>query len=458
MPIELLTNAAPAIGSLALLLNPTHEFGPTDGTISNPAEPAADAAAGEEHLLGEWGFRRAWSERGFDFSVQYIAEVAGNVSGGRKRGTVYNGLLIAMVDANLDKLAGWPGGAVHGAMLYPQGRSLTENYVGDLFVLSNIDATDEPRLFELWFEQNFASDTLSLRLGELAADQEFAFTERGALFGNSAFGWFPIAGLNVAAPVYPQGALGARLAWHPRENAYVQAAVFDGDGNPPDDLGNETNPNGIEFTFDEGALILAEAGWAWGQEPNSGTKSGLVKFGGWYHTDTFDNVRLDDTGLSLADPVSSGIPQPLNGNWGLYLAVEQTLWNEPDSDEETAQGLGLFSRLGYAPPDRNVLEFYAELGVTYAGLLPGRAEDVCGLGVAYGQMSRDFRQLGSDANSFDGTSNPLPDHEIAIELGYQCQVRAGWILQPSLQYIVHPGGSEAIDNALVLALRSAFDF
>ncbi len=460
MPIDVLTNAVTAVGSLALLLNPTTEFRrPGAGITNAPPDMATGADGATAHLFGDWGrIRDVWSDAGLDFTVQYIAEVAGNTSGGIKRGTVYEGLLAVAVDAELEKLAGWRGCLLHTAMLYPHGRSPSEHYVGDLFVLSNIDATDEPHLFEFWFEQSIAGDTLSVRAGQIAADQEFAYTERGALFCNSAFGWFPIAGANVLSPVYPQGAPGVRLAWLPHDNFFVQAAVFDGDVNPSNANGHETNPNGVKFRLDEGAFSIFETGYSWEQLRAGDAKSGVFKLGGWYHTATFDHSRLDDTGLSLADPLSSGNPRRLDGNWGIYLVCEQTLWNEPAKKNESGRNVGVFSRFGYAPPDRNTLEFYAEAGITCTGLLPTREDDMCGLGVAYGQMSRELRRLGRDANEFSASNDPLPDHELAIEFDYRCKVLHGWSLQPGVQYIIHPGGSGVWENALVVSLRSTMDF
>lgn len=459
MPIDVLTNVVTAVGSLALLLNPTPEFRKPGAGITNaPPDMATGADGATAHLLGDWGrFRNVWSDAGFDFTVQYIAEVAGNTSGGIKRGTAYNGLLAVAVDGNFEKLAGWRGGLLHAAMLYPHGRSPSELYVGDLFVLSNIDATDEPRLFEFWFEQSIAGDRLSVRAGQIAADQEFACTERGALFCSSAFGWFPIAGANVPAPVYPQGAPGVRLAWHPHDDFFAQAAVFDGDVNPLNANGRETNPNGVKVCLDEGAFAIFETGYSW-ERLRDEAKPGSLKVGGWYHTATFDHSRLDEAGLSLADPLSSGNPRRLDGNWGVYLVCEQTLWNKPSEENESGREVGVFSRFGYAPPDRNTLEFYAEAGITCTGLLPVRDEDVCGLGVAYGQMSRELRRLGRDANGFNASNDPIPDHELAIEFDYKCQVMHGWNLQPAVQYIIHPGGSAVLENALVVSLRSTMNF
>lgn len=450
MPMDIATNSAAALGSLALLLNPPAEP-PATGIAPAPAsEPATT-------LLGDWGgLRSKASDQGFEFTVQYIAEGAGNVSGGVDQGAVYNGLLNLAADVDFEKLAGWNGAIFHAAMLYPHGRSLTEHYVNDLFTLSNLDASDDVHLFELWLEQSLFDGKFSARVGQMAVDQEFAFTEQGALFANAAFGWFPIAGNNVTAPVYPQGAPGVRLKWQPTEQSFLQFAVTDGDVNPTDAAGNETNPHGVEFRFDEGAFLIGEAGYQWTFAEE--TKPGMVKFGGWYHTEDSASMRWDDTGLSLADPLTSGNPATLGGNWGIYVAAEQVLWKEDPADQESAQGLGIFGRAGYAPADRNTLGLYLEGGVTRTGLLPGRDDDVCGLGVAYGRLSQEVRGLGSDANFYNGTTDPLPDYELVIEAEYQIQIRPGLAVQPGVQYIIHPGGSAAIDDALVFSLRAVLDF
>ncbi|MCE9609345.1 MAG: carbohydrate porin [Chthoniobacter sp.] len=417
-----------------------------------PPEPAGEEPA--EYLLGDWGgLRTRWSDRGFDFSVQYVAEVIGNASGGIKRGAIYDGLLTVTGDLNLEKAFGWKGGSFHAGMLFPHGRSLTENYVGDLFVLSNLDASDNVHLFELWLEQSWVAGKFSIRAGQIAVDQEFGFTEQGGLFGSSAFGWFPIAGNNIAAPIYPQGAPGVRLKLQTCEHSYFQVAVADGDVNPDDGAGGESNPHGVKVRFDEGALIIGELGATW--ERNG--RPGSLKLGGWYHTADHPDVRWASNGRSLADPSCSGQPRTHDGNWGIYLAGEQIIWKDTTKGADNPAQVGLFSRLGFAPPDRNTLDFYAEGGVTGTGLIAGRPDDVCGIGVAFGKIG-DLRGLGWDHNRFINCHDPVPDYELAIEADYRWKLCPGCTIQPSIQYILHPGGSHGVDDALILGLRTSFDF
>ena len=58
-------------------------------------------------------------------------------------------------------------------------------------------------------------------------------------------------------------------------------------------------------------------------------------------------------------------------------------------------GLGGFVRLGGNPSDRNLIEFHADGGLTYAGPL-GRDNDTIGIGMSYEQISATQRDLSLD--------------------------------------------------------------
>lgn len=77
------------------------------------AAGATEEAAPERLLtpLSDW--RQRMSGKGFDFSAEYLSEVIANVSGGVKRGAIYEGLVKVGLDFDGEKLLGWKGGSVH---------------------------------------------------------------------------------------------------------------------------------------------------------------------------------------------------------------------------------------------------------------------------------------------------------------------------------------------------------
>jgi porin len=100
--------------------------------------------------------------------------------------------------------------------------------------------------------------------------------------------------------------------------------------------------------------------------------------------------------------------------------------------------------------------------LSYAAPL-GRAGDVIGMAMSLEHVSDSRRALTRDFRSVTGLAAPMPDFESALEISWQAQVGACWIVQPDLQWIIHPGG-RVLDpahplaitpDALVLGLRTA---
>ncbi len=128
--------------------------------------------------------------------------------------------------------------------------------------------------------------------------------------------------------------------------------------------------------------------------------------------------------------------------------------------------LNLFLRGGFAPSDRNLISFYADGGFGIKGPLAGRADDVLTFGVSYAKISTDASALDQDTLALNGPPYPIRDEEVVFELTYQVQIAPWWIVQPDLQYVVHPGGNvpdpnnanAVLGNALVAGVRSTIKF
>ncbi len=421
-----------------------------------PPEEAAPVAS-RDHLVPDWGGKRSGLEdKGWTFAVSYTGETLGVVHGGVERGAIYEGLVAAQAGFDTGKAGLWPGGTLHGSMLYPHGNSLTERKLGDLFTFSNLDAPDDPRLFELWYEHAVWSGRVSLRLGQLGADQEFAGTDLGAAFINGTCGWPAMIGANVPSPAYPAATPGARLAVDLGGGWLFRVAGFNGTPCPVNANGESLDPNGVRFHVHD-AFLIAETVKEWHAGDDARGLPGRARLGGWYHTGDFDDARIDDAGVCLADPASSGTPARHGGNRGIYASVEQQLTREPLA-ADAAQGLGAFARVGGSPSDRNTVECYLESGLTYTGLLPGRDQDVCGFAAVYGQISRRIRQAEADRQRFGAPSAPGSDYEMVLEATYRMAMAPGVSVQPVVALLLHPGGSTAINDALVLGLRGSVEF
>ena len=139
-------------------------------------------------------------------------------------------------------------------------------------------------------------------------------------------------------------------------------------------------------------MPIAELAYSFDEQPISSTRLSDVKLGAWYHTAEFPDQRRDSLGRSLADPASNGIPAMHGSNFGAYLVVDKMLWRRPDT---ATQGLAAFLRVGYAPPDRNLLSLEIDAGLTFKGLFPNRELDVLGVGASYARIGY-ARRLDQD--------------------------------------------------------------
>ena len=390
------------------------------------------------------GFLMQINDKGISFPFTYTGEVFGNLSGGYKQGAVYEGLVKAGIQLDLEKLAGWKGATILVYGLYPHGESITGKYVHDFNGVSNIDGYDSPRLYELWFQQNFDADKFSIRLGQLAADSEFCISNGCCLFINSAFGAIPLLSKNVDSPVYPLAVPGVRIRFAPNDSFFAQFSAYI--GNSGDQASN--NRYGTRFfNGSSGALLMGEIGYTLNPPPKpddsqkGGAKSqvapgrplsGTCKLGGFYDTATFDN------------PDGNGNRR---GEYAFYVIADQEIWHEPGDPD---QGLRIFGRIGAAPSDRSTVPFYFDAGLNYQGLLASRDKDLCGIGVSYTKLGNDLQdENGSPAESH---------HETIIEASYQAVITSWLSVQPDFQYVFNPGGTGRRQNAVVAGLRVTVNF
>lgn len=275
----------------------------------------------QEGLLGDPLELR---KRGITWAITLTTEAFANVHGGLDEGAEAELLLDAVIDADLEALAGWTGAAARINPMWIEGHGLTRERVGDLSKVSNIDARDAVRVFEIWLQQ--AVGPVSARAGVLAVDQDFVLSESSALFVNGSFGLPILFTVNSAYSAYPLGALGARVELDAGEGLYVKAGVFEGS---TDDEARNRSGLEIRLSDEEGTLWIAEAGWV--REGDGAVKAGA--FGG-----------------------SGDAP------YGLYALVDQRLGG----------GLAFFVRAGSGAPSRDAtIARYYELGAVYSGFRGG---------------------------------------------------------------------------------------
>ncbi len=441
---SLVSAALAGSAALGACFTATKALAADEGEPSGIPDPSI-ATSLPSDLADPGGIRRGLAGRGITFGVNYIGEVFGVASGGLDNDTHYDGRLELVLDAELEKLIGWKDLYFHANGYQIHGTSITADGLGALMPVSFIEANPATRLFELWLEQRFLDDKVSIRVGQLAADSEFLLSEGAGAFINGTWGWPSITADNLpdGGPAYPLATPGVRLSVSPNDNLNFMVGVFNGveaDHCPPDGDPQECNPHGLDFPLGDDALIFVEAAFKYNQD--EGQLPGTVKLGGWQHTGEFDR-------FSLVAPFTE------SGDHGLYIVWDQMLFRLPGDD----RSVSFFTRFIGSPSDLNFVDFYAEGGITVTGLLPSRPADVLGIGFAYTGIS-------SDAQRVDLVDEGIvvSDYESLLEISYTAEIVPGWTLQPDFQYFWNPGvgvpsdDGEVADDALVLGIRTTLNY
>lgn len=430
------------------------------------------------NLLGDMGGVRAvLGDYGISLGLQETSEVLGNVTGGARKGWIYDGVTLLSIGVDSAKAFGWDNGVFNMSLLQIHGGNLSGQDLFNLQTASGITASPSTRLWELWYQHTLFEGSVDLKFGQQSIDQEFLTSAGASLFVNTALGW-PVASsanLYASGPTYPLSSLGVRLRGRPTERLTLLAGVFQ--DNPPGGPFNDDSQLrgatrwGGNFNLRTGALLIAEAQYALNQPANGDMVDatepaglpGTYKLGGWFDTARFNNQRFDSAGRSLADPASSGIGGQLRSNFSLYAVIDQSIWRP---DPAGPRLVNVFLRAEGAPSDRNVIEFGFNAGITVKALLPGREDDTFGIGYGLAKVSGAAVGLDRDIAFYSSAPYPKRSSESFIEATYQIQVNPWWQIQPDFQYVFLPGGGipnpnlphQRIGNEAIFGVRTNITF
>ena len=321
----------------------------------------------------------------------YTGEIWRQVSGGLATGDRYLDNLDLTLAVNGAGMPGLEGMQFFGYALYDNGHVFCEELSGSAQCVSNIEATQALRLYELWTEWQLGAQGQSVRFGLYDLNSEFDSIETASLFITPSQGIGPeLSQTGEHGPsIFPETALGVRAmksvgAWT------VQTAALD--------------------PVSEGVLLIGEANY----RPESG-----LRVGGGYWRYTSDE------------------------NAGAYLILESPALIADAED----RGLRLYGRVGRAAPDINPIATYFGAGAVYSMLSSAQREHQIGFAIANARLGspylREQRAAGVE----------MVASERNYELTYRIAVTDWLALQSDVQYTRHPGMDPALASGWAAALR-----
>jgi porin len=404
----------------------------------------------EKYLFGDWlGARSELADEGIKPLVSFITDPFVNTTGGRRRGLSEYDLLGLDLLIDTDKLIGWPGGEFRIGFANNSGTSLSQKYVGNNFPVQLADVADaNPRLTYLRYMQSVFDDKLSVLFGRLTINsvygEEFAGSQYFKAFTSVGFNLVPI-GILLNAPGafgYPLTTWGARVKFEPVESFYAMVGCYNGDPEV-----KEGDRHGVDFTLRGPAFVIGEVGYRRNYGKDAAGLPGNVKLGAY-----FNGGNAEIFGSGLAGQPSATV----QARYGFYVLGDQAImrWGDPAEKRH----LGAFAAFVSAPDQRvNELPYFFDVGLVAYGPLLSRPRDFAAFGVAYGSYSGDLGR----AEEIQAMTDPavgVQNWEMTLEWTYGCTVKPGLLVQPSLQYLINPGGNKAIPNALAIGVNLVVNF
>lgn len=421
-----------------------------------------------ETLSGDWwGVRNYMDDSGVELSASYTNNIAGNPVGGKSKGFTYTDNVSFGLQLNFEELIGWKGLTFDVSGLNRAGSSLSQDNIGNQFTVQQVYGGQTAMFYALLFEQRLLDDKISIKAGRFATGDDFASSPLYWLYMNNGIDGNPQAlPVNTQFSAYPWAVWAARLRVEPTSDTYAMFGAYQ--------VSNRVfnrDYHGLDWSIrsGDGVLLISQIGWTpeffkrpvEKTAPSDGKTALATKarsegknfkpvspetemkglpghywFGAYYSPWTFQDIgKAGNT---------------VTNSYGFYWHADQMIWQEsPGSD----QGLTLWSSFVLSP-QQNIakLPFQANAGVVYKGLIPSRDEDYTVFGFVYGKFSSDYAGAVSDAGG------GYPEYEIVLEWAYRVNFTKFAYVQPDLQWVVNPGGTGNIPNALVLGAQMGVTF
>jgi porin len=425
---------------ILLLVWPPAAFGQqTDSNnYTDPTARIFQLVLPSEHLFGDWaGLRPKLEEAGITPRLILVTDLAGNPSGGRSQGVTAPSSVELSLFFDLDKIVGLKGGSVFTSFSERWGRSLSKDYIGNVFSTQQIFGFQTYRVIDVSYQQKLFDDRVELRLGRFAAMDDFLVSPYNFGFMSNAFCGNPF-GILLDAPGMSAyyGTWAALVKVKPTIRSYVMTGVYNGDPTI-----RENRYHGVNLSLKGPVFVISEAGYQINGLPGDNQLLGNYKLGAWY-----DDAQLTD--------FETGAKR--RGSWGFYALFDQVL--VPFGSPGSNRGFGVFGSVTVAPnSDIQQLPLFITAGVSARGIFDARPRDALSLGVASGYFSKELRRA-QQKGLVPGPPGGQ-DYETVIELTYRLDFRKGAVfIQPDLQYIIQPGGTGHLNNALVLGVQLGINF
>jgi len=399
-----------------------------------------------DHFLGDWwGLRTELENAGITPTLTYVSDIGANVTGGKNQGGSYDDNIGLNLLMDMDKIANIEGGTFLLSMSQRDGNSLSQRHVGNVFTIQQVYGGETFKIIDAAWQQKLLDDRVELRIGRIAAGDDFLVSKYDYWFMQNGFDGNPV-GIFLNAPgmtAYPNSAWGALVKFIPTKRTYIMAGIYDGDTSI-----RSNEYHGLGLSMHGPIFAIGEMGYRCNGLPGDSDYLGDYKIGYWYDDSLYSEYGTEGYAYGAADR---------RGNFGIYGLFDQVVL--PWGPQYSSRGLGVFGSV-LVSPDQSVsqMPYFFTVGMTGRGFTDARPTDIAGFGVVYGQFSD---ELHAAEVREDALGQPITaqGHEAVLELTYRFNMdNRSLFFQPDLQYVIRPGGSSRVHDAFVIGCQIGVNF
>ena len=329
-----------------------------------------------------------------------------------------------------------------------KGRQNAADLVGSIADPSNIDATSTTRLFTAWFQQDFGKAG-SIRVGQLAADDEFLTSTTAGGLINGTFGWATMVASNLPSggAAYPLATPGARLqinldgklfaSWRRvRRRSRRQALLRRQSGRQSADLQQARHHVQLLTAARSGSAkrnirsIRKRTRPVW--RPPTRSAPGITP------------ATNSPTSVSaMTAPAISCRSRPIRRCRSITATIgASTASSTRCCGEITEEASACSCARALRPSDRNLVSRYIDGGIGFKGLFPGRPDDTLTLGAAHSKISKDAAALDQ---RYPGAQRPaLPDPQCRDRVRGELHHAARAVVDAAAGRAIYPCGRAAM--------------
>lgn len=148
-----------------------------DSPATSVAEPPPSAAP-QYPLTGDWfGARTTLADHGITAGGNILLDASRNLAGGIRQDESFRYLLDINATLDTRQAFNFHGGTLFIDFQNHEGPNATDDLAGDAQGFDNQDAPHFTQIYQLWYQQLFAGDTLRLKLGKIDANNDFSHIE-----------------------------------------------------------------------------------------------------------------------------------------------------------------------------------------------------------------------------------------------------------------------------------------